>query len=702
MLKKGHALFISFLTWCLTMPVSAGAAVNCVYNPNATFPATLKDWTASEGMCWFCPVFETLFKAINNLVTSMSQYMSTFFLNLMGIGILFLIAFKVGRMLVQLQDVDLMQFLGDLFKPLGRAIIATALLGAMTFSGDTIYHLLIQPIFDVSLFLGEQTLNIAVANTEVFTATQSSGEVIRQAGGTVMEACNYRGTLPDKTAFTSRELQQLICWMRTVSSSLGVGIAIGSTFVKIGFQDFFNNMGMIVSGILIFIAFFINYVMFPLKLLETIVRLGFVLMLTPLWIILWVFPVTAQYTKKAWEMFLGCCLVMISLSVIVALVIQIMNNSIQPDGLSEQLFIELGCGKTDHALKKIETGGMALFILLAFGFMCWSILGTASALAGTFISVGGDLGLEKGVAQNAVQAGGLAWKGAKTTGRLGWAGAKTIGGAIKDSIDKRKKKDTGTPSTPSTPPAPLATFPESPAGGTEQETGANDLIARQDLGKLVNARTESNTKQNDKAKGQAIQKGINDVFSQSRNADKYDDETKKVMTHLAKQVHSGKMGLNVAQAQLKNYLNTKAKRAEQTDQASSGATSAQERSEQVARDINSINTVNQNAARMESSVGKKEAEEYRSKALEDIITHSPNAQTPEDQAVLRDVAQRMKSGGLTAEAAAAAVGERYRNRAAAENAGRIAGEVAGQRMGEAAGRAAGSQSAQDELSKRRN
>ncbi len=664
MFKKGHALFISFLTWCLTMSVSAGAAVNCVYNPNATFPATLKDWTASEGMCWFCPVFETLFKAINNLVTSMSQNMSTLFLNLMGIGILFLIAFKVGRMLVQLQDVDLMQFLGDLFKPLGRAIIATALLGAMTFSGDTIYHLLIQPIFDVSLFLGEQTLNIAVANTEVFTATQSSGEVIRQVGGTVMEACTYRGTLPDKAAFTSRELQQLICWMRTVSSSLGVGIAIGSTFIKIGFQDFFNNIGMIVSGILIFVAFFINYVMFPLKLLEAIVRLGFVLMLTPLWIILWVFPATAQYTKKAWDMFLGCCLLIISLSVIVALVIQIMNNSIQPDGLNEQLFIELGCGKTDHALKKIETGGMALFILLAFGFMCWSILGTASALAGTFISVGGDLGLEKGVSRNTMMAGGAAYKGTKATARLGWAGTVAAGGMIKKGAGKIKdawenrKKNTND----SAPAAPHSVY----TGATGGESGVGSEGATpQSVGGIAD-----NT---------APQTETNNMSSTTMNG--------AGTTNSNTPGQSGRSDQSAA-------ANAK------TSTQSAGASKYDP--DHASTEIDSINRVEQKAKQMESAVGKKEAEEYRIKAVADIIANSSNAHTEKDKAFLRDIAQSMHKGSMSKDEATKAYSNYIRNQAAAESAGRAAGEAAGQQMGEAAGRAAGSQSARDEQGRRQN
>ena len=644
MLKKGHALFISFLTWCLTMLVSSWAAAGCIYNPNATFPATLRDWTASEGMCWFCPVFETLFKAINNLVTSMSQYMSTFFLNLMGIGILFLIAFKVGRMLVQLQDVDLMQFLGDLFKPLGRAIIATALLGAMTFSGDTIYHLLIQPIFDVSLFLAEQTMNIAVADTEVFTATQSSGEVIRRAGGTVMEACNYRGTLPDKTAFTSRELQQLICWMRTVSSSLGVGIAIGSTFIKIGFTEFLDHMNMIIPGILIFIAFFINYVMFPFKLLDTFVRLAFVLMLTPLWIILWVFPATVQYTKKAWEMFLSCCLVMISLSVIVALVIQIMNNSIQPDGVSEQLFIELGCGKTDKALEKVETGGVALFILLAFGFMSWSILGTASALAGTFISVGGDLGLEKGVAQNAVQAGGLAWKGTKATTRLGWRGTVATSGLIRKGFGKLEDalQNLKQNKNASAPAAPHSVYPGA-TGGNESDGGTTPTPPP----------PSPSPSNNDAKKNQEIKAGIDNVFNSSHNHDRYDDQDKKTLNHFAGLVHQGRMTNKQASEALKNYFEAK--------------------NQQTGKNYDTL-SARQDMAKLRSV--HQEADLKYDKPPEKPQTQSIGTTATESQ--VNQNAQRM------------------------ESVARAAGKAAGQQMGEAAGRAAGSQSAREELGKRRN
>ncbi len=633
MQKKGRVLVLSFLIWCLTAPMTVWATVSCA--GDSTFNNTLKDWSGSEGMCWFCPVFEILFKAINNLVTTMSKYMADMFLTLMGLGILFLLAFKIGRMVIQLQEVDLMQFLGDLFKPLGRAIIATALLAAMTFNGDTIYNLLIQPIFDLSLFLSEQVLNTTVSGIEVYSATQSTGG----NADLLMTSCRYQGVIPPNTAFTSLELTQLICWMRTVSSSLGVGIAVGSTFIKVWiFEDFWDNMHLALPGIMIFLAFFSCYVVFPLKLLDGIVRFAFVLTLMPLWIILWVFPATAQYTKKAWDMFLNCCVLFIALGVIVSMVIIIMNEAIQPSDIREQLFAELSCGVTDKAVQNVEAGGRALFIILAMGLMSWSLLGTAASLANMFADGGGDLGIEKSVGGNAVKGAAFGYNATKTTARVGAAtivggsklGAKGISAGINWVAGKFGEKKDGTNQ---------GATPTSQAVSSDKESTPN---------------SEATSNQSDVKDMGGIQNTTDSSVNNSTSKDNNPASSKESSTY------------------------------------------SQDR---VPNDISGLNQINQTAQRLEGSVGQKEAAAYREKAINDFISQSPNAKTPEDKSVLRTIADRMFKGGMSSDQARQSLMNHINDRIRAEQAGRQAGESAGSSAGTTSGREAGRQSAQDEISK---
>ena len=140
---------------------------------NAVFPQTLKEYLSDyKDACWFCSIFESMYDAIDTLVTNIFNKLAKSFLGLMGAGILFLILFKVGRMLVQFQEVDVMQFLNDLFKPLGRAIIATAfLVVAVSANNQTIFYLVTNPVLDVSLKMGEKVLENTLG--EVLTLHQN-------------------------------------------------------------------------------------------------------------------------------------------------------------------------------------------------------------------------------------------------------------------------------------------------------------------------------------------------------------------------------------------------------------------------------------------------------------------------------------------------------------------------------------------------
>lgn len=128
------------------------------------FLETLNDYM-NNGGCWFCSTFANLFKAINNLATSMFERLTELSLILLGFGLLFIILFKVGRMLIQLQEVNLMQFMQDLFKPLGRAMIASALLTTFwvgnSIADDNIFSILISPFLDLAFHLS-RTITLTI------------------------------------------------------------------------------------------------------------------------------------------------------------------------------------------------------------------------------------------------------------------------------------------------------------------------------------------------------------------------------------------------------------------------------------------------------------------------------------------------------------------------------------------------------------
>ena len=448
MMKKKRFLLLPIICFMMIVVAPIAAFADKWYqkcsnttNPNGTFFKTMNEYL-SINSCWFCDLFVSrtgdggLFGAINNLVTTVYNELASDFILLLGVGVLFVILFKVAKILVSLQEVDVIQFLQDLFKPLGRCIIASTLLAISIAAGtETIFSMIVAPVFDVSLELGRNVMETALKDQEYSIVKDvGTGSVSRQWMRNKCKAAKP-GT-PGNKAFGTDEGKLLRCWMEQVANCFIVGIALGGAMMSVAVagSSFFDwGFSLWLCGLVIWGSFYILYLMFPMKVIDAFVRMAFVLTLAPLWITLWVFPATVQYTKKAWDMFLSACLMFAILGIMIALVIQIMDGAIpdtRPPGagntLRKGLIACMKSGNDQAATTWVPFGGGAILNCFAFAAIGFTLLGAASTLANTFVGGGGDLGIGNSMAGLASRGAGLAWGGAKMAGSVG----RTVGGAV--------------------------------------------------------------------------------------------------------------------------------------------------------------------------------------------------------------------------------------------------------------------------------
>ncbi len=384
----------------------------------------------ATGFCWFCDLYKTLFDIMNNMATAVSTNLKNDFLMLLGVGMLFFIAFKVGSTVVKLQEVDLMQFLGELFKHLGRAIIATAFL----FGTVQMYHYLISPFLAYSLGLTHEIMTHRNAGTMIELTTRLLG------GGK-----DGSGFIPDVnagilnegglTAFSTQIRDQLIGLLELISASLIGGMIIGAVIILIAFADAYlgiiPNFQIMIVGFTILGAYFGVYLAVPFKLIDVMVRLTFVAALTPLWIILWVFPATASYTKNAWEMLLNCCACIICLGVVLVIALEVLE-SMMPSKESIILFLLGG-------FDMLATGQMNLInpeVLqtIALGMLATSLVKNSSHIATQIVkSYGTSIGegLDKAVGQGVGSMG-------KLGAALGGAALAVTGGGVSNLMSMGK------------------------------------------------------------------------------------------------------------------------------------------------------------------------------------------------------------------------------------------------------------------------
>ncbi|MDR2902850.1 MAG: hypothetical protein LBU87_07110 [Lactobacillales bacterium] len=377
-----------------------GGSSTTAVDPTSFTEFFLKWVTDDFSGCWFCGVFSTIFDAVNQLATYSVENLSASFLVILGIGILFFLVFKVGKMFVQFQNVDLMQFMDELLKPLGRAMIAAALL---IFS-LSIFEIVVNPFLKMSLDLSEA----------IFTATSKSDFSVvmvqrsNTAGGTnqlnnvTYEKKDFSQTGDSNTKGTALKGEvkaALLYNMRLLSSSLIFGMASGVFFIiksfSAAFLSFkvFPSIYMLFMGIILLITYSAIYLTFPLKLFDALVRLAFVCALMPLWIVLWVFPATVDYTKKAWGMFLNTCLLFVTLSVSLGFILIILENLLPGD--RNTFFNALIKNQAQKALDAIPITSTTLLTTLALGYVCYKMVGMAVSLADTFSESSGDLGVNQ-------------------------------------------------------------------------------------------------------------------------------------------------------------------------------------------------------------------------------------------------------------------------------------------------------------------
>lgn len=344
------------------------------------------DQSRAGGMCWYCPAFEAVLRVMNSLASNVAKELAEPIIPLMAAGLLVVLAFKVGRMLATAAVMDAPTFIDDLTKTMGRALVATVFL--MNFM--QIFYWILTPVFDAALTLSQSILDSVISGDKGMAITKAA-----QNAGTVTTKCAYDALLREEdfradSAFPLANAKTLICWVEMVSNSMGVGMALGLTFMKLAFVHkilaIFPNIALLISGAVIMGVFFVAFLSFPFKLIDGLVKLAFIIALTPVWVVLWVFPITASYTKRAWDGFISVCFLFVSLSVLIAVML-IMFDQIIPAGTRDDIFQKLIQDKPFEAVKLIDFKGRDLFVVLAIGFIGKAILNLAEPLANSFTGV---------------------------------------------------------------------------------------------------------------------------------------------------------------------------------------------------------------------------------------------------------------------------------------------------------------------------
>ena len=413
-----------------------------------SFAKTLRWVTApvQDGLpsgCWFCPIYKQIFILMNDISYNIAYNYGNYFIALLSVGLFGCIVFIIGKAFLSFKDISMSDLLRSLAIPVGKAIIAYLLIQNI----NTIYYWVINPAIQLSTDMG--TLLTQHTDSYAFSMVKGVAKVgytrnigDRAAFQEIQRTLDKKTTCessitplvmdpPQKMLFDNKTYTSIQCFMGSIGMSLSTGLAVGLAIMDWSFDSWLNRFKEIWIGLLVAAGYFMVMLMVGMKLIDPLIQLAVVSALMPAWIVLWVFPATAGYTKEAFKCLINVMGTIIILSIVVVIIIYIMGDA-------------LGGKSFDSVLSRMVVGAMSTRTFESFGWkqalwafgycmICFKLVGSIDGLVKTFAAGGQDMGAAKAIENLTIKLTHMTGALAQNATKLG---ATTVGGSLKYGKNK--------------------------------------------------------------------------------------------------------------------------------------------------------------------------------------------------------------------------------------------------------------------------
>lgn len=286
--------------------------------------------------CWPCSLVGMFIETIQTMASNMYPYVNEIAFYILGMVFLFWIAFRVLKFIGTLGYGDPGEFMTDLLVRFITVAIVAAILQAPIVD---FYRIALSPFINMTAALSGKLSEMSMTDGQTTFAEQAQ----KKMGLKWDDACKSCQLMQDPDyEFPAKEGQIVVMDAQSVNGLLCMTcqayrqvmpmIAIGekmncyalSTGTRIPLVSIvIPKFAHLIVGMLLVIIFSILSIIIAFYILDVILRLGFVIVLTPLFIAAWAFPSTREYSTKAWHMILFCLLQFIGIAVMMALFVNI-------------------------------------------------------------------------------------------------------------------------------------------------------------------------------------------------------------------------------------------------------------------------------------------------------------------------------------------------------------------------------------------
>lgn len=394
-----------------TLMAISGASAGCS-------PLPFKLYEARS--CLFCPLFRTIFNAIQNASSASFKNLGKPMSKLILIGLAIWIALMVLQNVSSMTRQDPFEFITKLLRASFKVIIAYFLLK----DSIIIYNYILGPILKAGFEFGAAFLD----NTkDIVGSCQSKATFTSSAGG----------------VFPAYLQRYLLCFIEAVQYELATSQAIGSSLMCVARNAALSNLGpiarvmpdfsMMFQGALIYIISLILSLAYAFYLIDATVQLGIFGILLPFIILCMPFKITNSYFKTGVGVFMNSWFVYVFMGIVVNIVMQLIGQSLTggKGGLTD-VETAINGNEVRKLQELLGIGFSGFLIMLACCIFGVKLMMKVTELAGQFSGGGLSLGIGSKIGAIPAQAATGVAKGVVNTGK------KVISGAANMKVWKGK------------------------------------------------------------------------------------------------------------------------------------------------------------------------------------------------------------------------------------------------------------------------
>ena len=291
----------------------------------------------STNGCFSCLFFRVTYNWVGKFTSDMYDFMCDYALAFLALGLFFWTLMHVLKLVSSLREPNIAQFWVEMFITWFKCCFIAVFIATK----DRLLYVIngiLEPIGTLIIGTGAEVLDM--------TWFSDAKDVF--AGGFT--------PAPGFSAEVGLQLENLIYRLQI---ALNGGRVLG---IRLLGNDFANDC----LALVILVIFTLLSIFFPFYLIDGLIRLAFVFVMLPIFMVCWCFRVTATYATKAFSMFMGAFLQIMMGCVFVAIAVAVFEGFVQVRSLHFLIIPETqDTSKIIYAEAERMSMGMIAFLFLA-------------------------------------------------------------------------------------------------------------------------------------------------------------------------------------------------------------------------------------------------------------------------------------------------------------------------------------------------